>query len=94
MNNYEIVGIVVENNELDEPYCYGEWDEESGYWIGIGPFDPEKIIPGEVILTPEGYVYTYEDGIIGDCPIDEEQEWEDWEWMVGDRHYPSARIIT
>lgn len=83
--------IVVLNSELDEPYCYERLDE-NGDWVGVGPYDPEKVIPGEVAITEDGYVYTYQNGRLGDTYIDE-QEWEDWERMLGDPDYPSARMV-
>jgi len=92
VSSIDAIGVTVLNLELDEPYCYKYLDSD-GNWVGVGSYDPEKIIPDELICTPEGYVYSYYNGRIGTDLIDDTQYYEEWERMVGDPSYPSAKYV-
>ncbi len=85
--------VWIKNEELDEPYCFRSVDE-NGEWVGISEtYDVGKIIPGWMVCEENGEVYWSQDGEnIPDYPYIDIQEYEDWERMVGDPHYPSAYI--
>ena len=88
--------IVMKNSELAEPYCYREWDSEKNTWVGIGDYDPEKIIPGYVCITEDGDVYTFDatKDIVEDFPPIGKERWEDWATCLLHKDYPSTRLIS
>lgn len=58
-------------------------------------YDPEKIIPGWVACEDRGFVYIWnpeKEKIEGE-PLDQDQPFEEWLRMVGQKDYPSARVI-
>lgn len=83
--------VIVKNNELDEPFCY---KDEKSYTISES-YDEERIIPGYVACSQEGFVYMFNPAtrqIFGEY-IDSSQDFEEWLRMVGDPAYPSAELI-
>jgi len=89
--------LIVKNEELTEPFCYKGLDE-NGDWYGVGDYDPDKIIPGEVVITSEGWIYWKGDYSKGDsAPLNDrpltEDEMGDFLEMIGHPGYPSARLV-
>jgi len=89
--------VMVKNEELPEPFCY-EGLDENGDWYGVGDYDPDKIIPGEVVITSEGWIYWKGDYARGDSnPLNDrpltEDEMKDVLEMIGHPGYPSARLV-
>ncbi len=70
--------------------------DERGEWCGVADmYDEERIIPGWMVCFEDGRVYWSPDGenIPDYPPVDEGQPFEEWERMVGNPFYPSAKFI-